>query len=339
MTAKLQQLAGLAGNGIIPILDNLHYDGKGTFTASNQANTMSISGLDIGVKKELCVGAKDFVNILKALGDAKEVEIAADESTLTITSGRSKYKLPLDKAEDFPTIPTAPSTTTVTIPAAQLKGLINATLFAVSKDELRPAMCGIRFEKGNVVATDSHRMAICETDIDLEFILPASSARAILSAFPDDGDLTLSQSNKFVTIAHGDTTLIATKIDERYPDWSAVVPVSNPFKLTVNPATLSDALNRLLLTANNSAPVIVFDLGQECSISAQDVDFNKAGFEFLEGTYEGDPLRIGFNGRLMFESLRSLRDESVEIQLLSPQRAALAVAEGKKLLFMPMVVS
>lgn len=333
MIAKLQQLATVTGNSILPILDCFHYDGKGAFTASDLRNTMSISGIDIGIDREFCVNAKDFISILKGLS-GKEVEIIAEEG-LTFKSGRSKYKLPIHDPTHFPKLHDVETEVQV-IDADTLNDTIASTLFAASKDDLRPAMTGIKFEHGYAVATDSHRMVMCESDLSLDFILPSQSAK-LLSNFI--GDISVQENDTFVKFKSGDTVLISTKINERYPDWEAVVPRQTPYRLTVKTAHLIELSRRLLLVSSDVTSLIVFDLGNDCTLTSQDQDFHTSGTEEMECTYEGEPLRIGFNGRYITEALRTVQDETIEIGLTSSSRAGLVHAEGKRFLWMPIHVS
>lgn len=336
MIAKLQQLAGLAGNSVLPILNCLHYDGKGTFTASDMRNTLSISGLDIGIDKPFCVDAKDFVNIMKGLS-GKGVTITEDDKGLLFKSGRSKYRLPIQSEKDFPMVKIGELSEINKVESLVLKDLIQSTIFATDKNELHPARMGIKFDNGYAVATDSHKLVACETELNLDFILPVTSARTILTAF-EECDISVSEDEKFTIFESDNTRLVSTKITERYPDWQAVIPKINPYTLTIETAHLIGAISRLLLVSNDLTNTVVFNLGNECSIKAHDSDFNTSGVEELECEYNGEPLVIGFNGRNVLESLKSLSDEKIEIGLTAPNRAGLVQSHGKKILIMPIMV-
>lgn len=336
MIAKLQQLAALTGSSVLPILNCLHYDGKGTFTASDMRNTLSISGLDIGIDNPFCVDAKDFVNIMKGLS-GKGVTITEDDKGLLFKSGRSKYRLPIQSAKDFPTVKTGELSEVNKVESLVLKDLIQSTIFATDKNELYPARMGIKFDDGHAVSTDAHRMVICKTDLKLDFILPVTSARTILSSF-EESEVSISEDDKFIIFESGSTKLISTKITDKYPNWEAVVPTSNPYTLTIETAHLIGAISRLLLVTNDVTNTVIFTLGNECTIKADDSDFNTSGVEELECEYNGEPLVIGFNGRNVLEGLRSLNDDKIEIGFSNPNRAGLIQANGKQILIMPIMV-
>ncbi|MFY8046190.1 MAG: DNA polymerase III subunit beta, partial [Chitinophagaceae bacterium] len=81
---------------------------------------------------------------------------------IEITSDNGKYKVMGENPDNFPKEPSADTTTSFTMSSSALVTAINKTLFAVSNDDLRPAMTGVFFEldkKGiTAVATDAHRL-------------------------------------------------------------------------------------------------------------------------------------------------------------------------------------
>ena len=67
-----------------------------------------------------------------------------------------------DNADDFPEIPDLMDGTTIETDTEVVQQAINKTLFAVSNDDLRPAMMGVYFQLGpnssQFVSTDGHRL-------------------------------------------------------------------------------------------------------------------------------------------------------------------------------------
>jgi DNA polymerase-3 subunit beta len=63
-----------------------------------------------------------------------------------ITSDNGKYKLAGENGDDFPKMPTEQNASEVTIPASVLSNAVSKALFAVSSDELRPAMTGMLWQ-------------------------------------------------------------------------------------------------------------------------------------------------------------------------------------------------
>ena len=87
--------------------------------------------------------------------------------------------------------------TSFTMTSSALVTAINKSLFAVSNDDLRPAMTGVFFEldkKGiTCVATDAHRLVRYKrTDVSCPktdtFIVPKKPLNLLKSALPDNED-------------------------------------------------------------------------------------------------------------------------------------------------------
>ena len=64
--------------------------------------------------------------------------------------------------DEFPKTPEQKSPTSIKIPGKTLKHIINSTSFAISRDELKPALTGvllqIKEDKTVAVSTDGHRL-------------------------------------------------------------------------------------------------------------------------------------------------------------------------------------
>ena len=97
---------------------------------------------------------------------------------LSIRAGRSRFTLQTLPESDFPDLAAGDMTHTFTLPAADLKRLIDKTQFAISTEETRYYLNGIYLHAAGTgktatlraVATDGHRLAQCELP------LPAGAA-------------------------------------------------------------------------------------------------------------------------------------------------------------------
>ncbi|MEJ7674390.1 MAG: DNA polymerase III subunit beta [Chitinophagaceae bacterium] len=114
-----------------------------------------------------------------------------------ITSDNGKYKVMGENPDNFPKEPVADTATSFTMPSSALVTAINKSLFAVSNDDLRPAMTGVYFEldtKGmTCVATDAHRLVrFKRTDVSCPktdtFIVPKKPLTLLKSALPQNDD-------------------------------------------------------------------------------------------------------------------------------------------------------
>src|SRR5688572_21849007 len=204
---QLQQISGVINaNTVLPILEDFLFEvegGKLTVVATDLETVMRIQ-LDIEAREsgKVCIPAKILMDSLKNIPD-QPLTFSIDKNFgIEITSDNGKYKVMGENPDNFPKEPTADDTTSFTMPSSALVTAINKTLFAVSNDDLRPAMTGVFFEldkKGmQCVATDAHRLVrFKRTDVKCpktdSFIVPRKPLNLLKAAIPaNEDELTLS---------------------------------------------------------------------------------------------------------------------------------------------------
>src|SRR6202165_5791855 len=164
---QLQHIAGVINaNTVLPILEDFLFEvdkGKLTVVATDLETVMRVQ-LDIEAKEagKVCIPAKILMDSLKNIAD-QPLSFNIDKNfAIEITSDNGKYKVMGENPDNFPKEPAADDTTSFTTTSSVLLKAIGKTLFAVSTDDLRPAMTGVFFEmdpKGlQFVATDAHRL-------------------------------------------------------------------------------------------------------------------------------------------------------------------------------------
>ena len=110
----------------------------------------------------IAVPGNRFIEIISAL-QSGALEISSNENhEIEISSPKGIYKIMGKEPSEYPETPSLEKTHEVKIKGNELIDIINNTLYAVSKDDLKPALCGIYFNinKNQImsVATDGHRL-------------------------------------------------------------------------------------------------------------------------------------------------------------------------------------
>ena len=211
---------------------------------------------------------------------------------------------------------------------------INKALFAVSNDDLRPAMTGVFFEldkKGiTFVATDAHRLVrYTRTDVSCpkkdSFIVPKKPLSLLKGSLPDNEDeLNISYNSNHLFVKHGGTELVCRLIDARFPDYKVVIPVDNPYKMTVNKSDFQNALRRVSVFSNKSTNQVALTIsGSELQLAAQDVDFSFEGNERMSCQYDGEDLQIAFNAKFLIEMLNGADTTEINMELSTPTKAGI----------------
>ncbi|HMO34336.1 MAG TPA: DNA polymerase III subunit beta [Lacibacter sp.] len=336
---QLQQINGVINtNTVLPILEDFLFEinkNKLTVVATDLETVMKIH-MDIEAKDSgrVCIPARILMDTLKNLPDQPLTFNIDKQFAVEITSDNGKYKVMGENPDNFPKEPVADDTTSFTTTSGALVTAINKTLFAVSNDDLRPAMTGVYFEldkKGlTFVATDAHRLVRYKrTDVSCpkteNFIVPRKPLNLLKTALPsNDDEITLSYNNNHLFVVHGTTELVCRLIDARFPDYKVVIPADNPYSMVVSRTEFQGALRRVSVFSNKSTNQVVLTIsGSELHMAAQDVDFSFEGNERMKCQYDGEDMQIAFNARFMVEMLGALETDEVKMELSTPTKAGL----------------
>jgi DNA polymerase-3 subunit beta len=118
--------------------------------------------------------------------------------------------------------------------------------------------------------------------------------------------------------------LVCRLIDARFPDYKVVIPVDNPYKLTVNKGDFQNALRRVSVFSNKSTNQVALSIsGSELQLAAQDVDFSFEGNERMACQYDGEDLQIAFNAKFLIEMLSAADTSDVNVELSTPTKAGI----------------
>jgi len=336
----LQAVSGaLSNSAVLPILENFLFEIKDnslTISATDLQTSMTTSlAVDSKEGGKIAVPSKILLDTLKTLPE-QPIAFSVDDKTfaIEISAGDGKYRLSGENGEDFPKIPTVDDASSVNLPASVLAEAINKTIFAVSNDELRPAMTGVycQLSPQNVtfVATDAHKLVRyrrndAKADSATSFILPKKALNLLKSSLPsDDINVSIEYNNTSAFFKFANINLICRLIDERYPDYEAVIPQNNPNKLTLDRSLFLNCLKRVVIFANKTTHQVRLKInGSELNISSEDIDFANEAHERIGCQYDGEDMEIGFNAKFLIEMLNNLSGEEITIEMSTPNRAGI----------------
>ncbi len=341
-SALLKQLQHIAGvintNTVLPILEDFLFEvdkDKMTVVATDLETVMRVQlPVDAKDSGKVCIPAKILIDTLKNLSD-QPLTFSIDKNFgVEITSDNGKYKVMGENPDNFPKEPVADETTSFDMTATALITAINKTIFAVSNDDLRPAMTGVFFEldqKGiQFVATDAHRLVRYKrTDVSCpnndSFVVPRKPLGLLKAALPDNEDsITINYNSNHLFVSHGTTQMSCRLIDARFPDYKVVIPTDNPYKLLVNKADFQSALRRVSVFSNKSTNQVALTItGSELQLAAQDVDFSFEGNERMKCQYDGEDIAIAFNAKFMVEMLSASDSVEIKMELSTPTKAGI----------------
>jgi DNA polymerase III subunit beta len=359
---NLQQISGvISANTVLSVLEDFLFELRGntlTLTATDLETMMRVQ-LDVNDAQgdgRICIPSKILLDYLKNLPE-QPITFNINETDLSIemSSDVGKYRIGGEKADDFPKEPAPVDTSSFSISSIAFLESINKTLFAVSTDTLRPAMTGVFFEMATdsitFVSTDAHRLVqFRREDVTCPakdgFVVPKKPLQQLRATLPaDDTLLQLSYNSSHLFVTSNRLSLSCRLIDARFPDYKAVIPGDNPYKLTINRNDFISALRRVSIFANKTTNQVVLDInGNALQLSAQDIDFSYEGKEMLSCQYSGEDMKIAFNAKLMVEMVNNMDGNEIQIELSTPTRAGIfrpiekVENEDVLMLLMPLMV-
>jgi len=322
-----------------PILAHVLFEVKDNLLtiSATDLQTRMVTSLPVEGAGEgrVAVPAKILVDMLKTLPRGAAV-FSVDERTgaIAISAGDGTYQLSGAPAGGFPKIPAIPASACISMPAAVLSDAIATTLFAVGKDELRPAMMGVLMQLAEqsvtFVATDAHKLVrYRRTDVTSEkaasLLLPTKAVSLLEATLrADHTAVSIAYNSSQAAFRFGNTRLVCQLIDKRYPDYGAVIPQKNPNRLTLDRGLFLNALRRVAISADkNTHQVRLRMTGGELHICAADEGASNAAQERLPCRFEGEDMEIGFNAKFLIEMLSALGCSEIVIAMSSPNRPAL----------------
>lgn len=366
-TALLSHLQAVSrvinSKNTMAILDHFLFqieDSTLKITASDLETTMitTVDIVDVEGSGTVAVAAKLLLDTLREFSEQPlTFEIDNDNLAMVIYSENGQYNFIGQNGNEYPQLPVIhDSAKSVQIPVSGLYDAIQSTFFATGDDDLRPVMMGIYFdfspEQMTVVSTDAHKLVRFQhhevhSEDAYSFILAKKAANMLRAILPkESGDVLIRFDEKNICFIFSTYTLYARQIEGRYPNYNAVIPKENPYKLTVDRQVLLNAAKRVSVFSNQGTSLIKLQIEPDkVVISAQDIDFSISAEETIPCQYEGEPMAIGFKSSFLIDIISNLNTESVIIELSDPSHAGIFIPfeqaenENVLMLLMPMILN
>lgn len=279
------------------------------------------------------VPAKIFMDLLKTL-PSKGFTVEINDKGLLCTWETGRSTLPVFPAEDFPENRTVDpeGRKRFTMHGEDLSAAIGKTVFAVSKNENQPALCGVFFdirpEGAAIVTCDTHKLVVQDIRTPYaeegEFILSSRAAKILKDLLAKDDALVVEYDDRSVCFRTPAYELSCVTVAGKYPRYRTVIPEGNENILSVERASLLNVLKRMSVCADQRSSVIKVSLSfNEMLLSAQDLAMATSATERVTCDYDGNEMEIGFRGPFFIETLGSMDADSIEIRFKEPRKAVL----------------
>lgn len=295
---------------------------------------ISVDGVEDGA---LAVPSKMLAEIVRELGNVKIEVLTEDNYRLRLISDRGIYKISGDPSEDFPLMPVSELEEEFDIDSRKLARMIDKTIFAVSHDELRPALMGVLFQidpnEFKMVATDGHRLArITNMDFSAsvsakKMIVPTKALNLLLKNLSGETkEVKVSFKENYIVFKFDHSEIISRLVESQYPEYENVIPTSNKKRLQINRELFHRSLKRVSIFSNSMTKQVRLSLKPEkIEVFSQDLDIGGEGMEVLPAEYEGEEMDIGYNAQYLMEIIQHIDTEDVLMMLDTPVSAGIVL--------------
>jgi DNA polymerase-3 subunit beta len=327
----------------LPVLAN--------FLVSAQGKRLSITGTDmeveliaaveadIAMEGEITVPARKLVDIVRKLPEGVNIKVVLEGDKLTVSSGRGRYTLATLPATEFPATDQVETLEVIKIQEDELKKLLDKTSFSMANQDVRYYLNGLLFEFHDgtmtTVATDGHRLAVCDLDSDLgvaqdrQLIVPRKGVLELSRMLSDSDDLVeLALGKNHVRLVKGSMIFTSKLIDGRFPDYQAVIPKGTDRHIKIHRDSFILALQRASILSNEKYRGVRLEASDNAvKIVAHNPQHEEA-VEELEAELNFDQIAIGFNVTYLLDALNAIDADTVVLALKDANSSCLISSEA-----------
>jgi DNA polymerase-3 subunit beta len=251
-------------------------------------------------------------------------------------------------ANEFPSVDEGEKSIEFSVQSTTLKGLIEATSFAMAQQDVRYYLNGMLWElsanKLRAVATDGHRMALCDgacevvVDSTIKAILPRKGVME-LSRLLGDEMVQVSMGANHIRLTGTDYIFTSKLVDGAYPDYDRVLPKGGDKEVIGDSAELKQAFGRTAILSNEKYRGVRILLSTGALKMVANNPEQEEAEEEVTVDYSGDDLEIGFNVSYLLDVLNVLKGSQLKFTLSDSNSSALVestVDDGAVYVVMPM---
>jgi len=306
-----------------------------------QDGDMTLTGTDLeieiiakvskagGSSVEMTLPARKLFDICRALPADAEITIKKEGEKSIVKSGKSRFALTTVPVADFPSVQALQWEQALTLTQKSLRKLLEQTHFCMAQQDVRYYLNGLLLEisdkKIRAVATDGHRMAVTEIDLDKDLkgdkqvIVPRKGVQEMLRLLGDtDESVELEFGTNHLRARTSDFIFTSKLIDGRYPDYNKVIPGKQSKKLKLERDLFRETLGRVaILSSEKYRGVRLSLISKVLRLTAHNPEQEEAQEE-ISTDYSGEGMEIGFNVNYMIEAISALHTDQVEFGLNDP---------------------
>ncbi|NJR44326.1 DNA polymerase III subunit beta [bacterium] len=339
----LQQVAGVVEKrSTMPVLANVLIQlsqGRASFVASDtEIELRSSLNVDKGEDGEITIQGKKLVDLVRSLADGTAIDLKVSNQKATLSAARSKFTLSTLPANTFPHADMGEANFKLSMPGAKLKELLERTAFAMALQDVRYYLNGLLLElRGTelrAVATDGHRLSVCDSvqnlegAVDRQLIVPRKAVLELIRMLAGGEEIVqLEFARNHLRASVGDTILTTKLIDGRFPEYNAVIPVGTDKTALMSKEEFKTALQRVAILSNEKYRGVRIELNSGLvRLIANNPEQDEA-VEEVAAECSTNNLGIGFNVNYLLDAVNAVDGSEVMLCLRDSASSCLLKAK------------
>ena len=241
-----------------------------------------------------------------------DIEVAGPHINIKSEKGTS-FDIPTLPFQEYPSIPENRHEDIYNIKTRDLKMILDSIIYAVNNDQLKPSLSGALFsfseDSVDFVATDGHRLVVIkmtnDSNLSKDFIIPKKYLNMLNSFIQGQKESSLTFSNGHIFINNDSDVLYSRLIDEKYPNYSGVIPQDNNQKLKLQKEDLLNGIKATSIATNKNTNQVSLNLSKgEVYLKSVNQPESKTVYAPLKSAeYDGEEISIGFNSTYLKEAV------------------------------------
>jgi len=326
---------------VIPVRTTLPILSTAFLKIKKNILTIKTTDLEQTIVSETTIKEEQNGSVCIPMGKLHEIVLAMPEDKINfsvnedflveINNKQGTYKITGRSTEEFPEESSDETADKIKLKGELLYNIIEATAYATSKDDLKPALSGVYFnfkkEGITAVATDGHRLVkhtVKETaSTNQSLIIPVKFLNIIKNTISKKDTVSIDIKENSLLTKQKNITIETRVIKETYPDFNSVIPENNTMCANVKTKSLIDCLKRVSIFSNRTTKQTVLDFSEKgIVVSAQDPETSTSGKEHLDCDYKGKNITTSYNAKYLIDVLQHIKTKNANIYLSAPLSAA-----------------
>jgi len=337
----------------MPILANVLLvvkDGQVAVTGTDlEVELVATVDVEVEAAGEITVPGRKLLDICRALPESAEVSISVSGEKLNVKSGRSRFSLMTLPAAEFPRVGDINAGQSLSISQSTLAKLLDKTHFSMAQQDVRYYLNGLLLETGKkwlrAVATDGHRLALCEVELDeqkipeQQVIVPRKGVLELQRLIGGEGELQIELGSNHIRIQLEDIRYTSKLIDGRFPEYERVIPQDTDNQLTADREAFRGALQRTAILSNEKYRGIRLIIKKGGLLLQAHNPEQEEAEEEVEISYSGDDIEIGFNVNYLLDAFAAIESDEIVLAVVDGNSSCLLRDPGNddcKYVVMPM---